>query len=225
MIPFMNGYLFEIHEAGGSGKGHLTSIVNLLNEGKECAWFQVGRRVFSVRMRDGFPKGALLTDEQSVQLAATHPDCRAKPVDAMKDVLPKGEKTLAAGVAIFLAGTVFLSISLGYDVATKMDKPLIAAMDITETPHRQWQKIEGTPRDLFVDAMRFDASKPEGRRWTLSRKPVAQMPRPASSQVPSASTSPSMPPAGMDGIVPPPQAAPQVPVPPPVPVVSATPKP
>lgn len=174
ILPYRDGWLFEIHEAGTWSKGHLSSIVSALEAGKECAWFRSGGRVLSVSIKDGRPYGVHLPSQAGAALVKKAPELEAKAVDAMQDVVRKGEKVLVAGTAVFMIGTVFLVSALSFDVGTKINVPPPAKFSVVDAPHRQWSKIAQTPKGIYVDALRFDASQPEGRQWEPSRKPIVR---------------------------------------------------
>lgn len=212
-MPFMGGFLYEIHE-GGVGQSYLPDIAKALAERRDPAWFRTGRRVYSVAMRDGLPALVLQPEKESLALiAAGAGQLVAK--GKMQRLVRRGTGTLVIGSTLFGIGATFLSIAWGIHAAANLFyAPTIRQLEADQLPHRSWSLVERVPPHLYVEALRF-----KDNQWTTSIKPIAGRAEPAAA-LPV--TSPPPPPPASVPSAPPPVASPAQPAPLPIPAPIST---
>lgn len=211
-MPFMGGFLYEIHE-GGVGQSYLPDIAKALAERRDPAWFRTGRRVYSVAMRDGLPALVLQPEKESLALiAASTGQLVAK--GKMQRLVRRGTGTLVVGSALFGVGATFLSIAWGiHAMANLFYAPEIRQLEADQLPHRSWSLVERVPAHLYVEALRF-----KDNQWTTTIKLIPGRNDPSPPVLPLANV--KTPPATPNA--PPPAPVPAQPAPLPIPAPIST---
>ncbi|BCB22226.1 hypothetical protein [Bosea sp. ANAM02] len=214
-MPFMGGFLYEIHE-GGVGQSYLPDIAKALAERRDPAWFRTGRRVYSVAMRDGLPALVLQPEKESLALiAAGNGQLVAK--GKMQRLVRRGTGTLVVGSALFGIGATFLSIAWGIHAAASLFyAPTIRQLETDQLPHRSWSLVERVPAHLYVEALRF-----KDNQWTTSIKPIGGRAEPTPALPLPAVQTPTAVPNSPPPVVTPAQPAP-LPIPAPISTTGVT---
>ena len=210
VMPFMNGFIWEVHE-GGPGLSYLPATAKALADPSgRAGWFRAGQKVIQARMRDGRPFITTLPTEASrpIILANENP---MVPKGQMQRVVKTGAKVLAFGATVFGTGAVFFALACVYSYLVMGYAPDARRIEPDMVAHRQWTRVERIPPNLYVESMKY-----ENKQWTANIKPILRnsrggavgSPPPAT---PAASTQPA------------PQPRTVAPLPAPAPVAPVTP--
>lgn len=200
VMPFMNGFLWEVHE-GGPGLSYLPATARALADpsGKP-GWFRAGSKVIQARMRDGAPFMVTLTSSASKDIIAANEDPMI-PKGQMQRVVKTGARVMAFGASVFGSGVVFFGLACVYSFLVMSYAPDARRIEPEVVAHRQWTRVERVPPNLYVESMKF-----ENKQWTTNIKPVLRNSRggPVGSTQPAASTPVQPQPARAANPLPPP---------------------
>ncbi len=206
VLPFLGGYLWEVHELG-PGLSYLPATAKVLSDPLAKGWFRTRKRAFQVAIQDGRPSLVLLPETLSKSVME-NPKGEMRPSGKMRPVIRKGTRVLAFGSSVFGAGAVFLGATYAYAFLSLAYAPEPRRLDQDLLPHRQWSRVERVPPNLFVESMRF-----KEQAWTTNIKPVmrnasgrptggtanAGQPQPAAAATPPRPAAPP-PPAPLPGV-------------------------
>ena len=169
-LPFMGGYLWEVHE-GGPGYSFLPATAKVLSEAGAKGWTRFRRRALQVSMMDGKPSFLVLSEDMS---RSTVENGRGEmaPSGKMKPVVKHGTGLLTVGASFFGTGATALAIVLAYSFSIQTFVPGPRRLDQDLLPHRQWTRVERVPPNLFVETMRY-----QNQQWTTNIKPVIRTAR------------------------------------------------
>jgi len=171
VLPVLGGWLFEVQE-GGPGRSHLTAVAKALAEGADLAWFRVGRKAYTVSMRDGRPFCVLLPETDSQEILASETG-KLQAKGKMERVIKRGTTVLAVGLTVFGIGALFLAGAQTFHAMSQRFIPEDRVVNPDVLPHRQWSRVDSIPPNLFVESLRID---PDGEQWQAVVKPI-QAPR------------------------------------------------
>lgn len=171
VAPLLGGWLWEVQE-GAVGKSHIPDIIKALTAGVETSWFRVGRRAYTVSMRDGRPYPVLLPLKESRDILASGEN-RLNATGKMERVVKNGMGVFAFGLAVFLGGGIFLGAAAGYYALSQRYVPMDRQVAAGTLPHNQWAKVQNVPPNLFVETLRLSAGSTE---WQAVIKPIQQAP-------------------------------------------------
>lgn len=156
--PFMDGYFFEIHE-GGDGRSHLPAIVEALTDWPDqMVWLSSGskiNRAITVSVEEGVPSTVVLNEDDTARVRDSGQPPLARG-GRMQPAVRKGERMLAAGVAVAGIGFIVMATTMTYSLMSPRFIAEARQLNAQRLPVHQIPTIAKAAADTYLERLVFE---------------------------------------------------------------------